>query len=132
MIPNYLRRFLKYAAIGGSTFGLDLALLYVLVTYVSVNYVIASGISFFLAISLNYVLSRNHVFKGSERLWKAGYINFVAVALIGLVVVTAGMYVFVGILHANYLLSRIGIAIVTGFCNYLFNLFINFNVAGKY
>lgn len=125
-------RFLKYSVVGVSTFSVDLMLLYILTDVLLVNYVIASGLAFVLAVSINYALSRRYVFKGSFRNLKEGYFNFLVIASIGLLIVTGGMYIFVSLLGFNYLISRIGIASVTGFWNYLLNLFVNFKVSGKH
>ncbi|HWU24289.1 MAG TPA: GtrA family protein [Candidatus Paceibacterota bacterium] len=127
-----LVRFLKYSTIGFFTFLLDLALLYFLSDIVLVNYVVAAGIAFVIAISVNHSLSRKHVFKGTVRTWKIGYVNFLLIALIGLLIVTGGMYVLVGLLRVNFLAARISIAIITGLWNYTVNLFANFKVAGKH
>lgn len=127
-----LVRFLKYSTIGFFTFLLDLALLYFLSDIVLVNYVVAAGIAFVIAISVNHSLSRKHVFKGTVRTWKIGYVNFLLIALIGLLIVTGGMYVLVGLLGVNFLVARISIAIITGLWNYTVNLFANFKVAGKH
>lgn len=132
MISKSLRRFIKYSAIGALTFAFDLGLLYVLVSILSVNYIFATGLGFTLAISTNYVLSRKYVFKGTARSFKAGYMHFVVIAAVGLLAVTSAMYVLVGVLGFNYLLSRIGIAAVVGAWNYTMNLFVNFKVAGKH
>ncbi len=125
-------RFLKYSVVGTSTFSVDLMLLYVLTDVLLVNYVIATGLAFVLAVSINYALSRRYVFKGSLRNLKEGYLNFLVIASIGLLIVMGGMYILVSLFSFNYLISRIGIAAVTGFWNYLLNLFVNFKVSGKH
>lgn len=132
MLSKSLVRFLTYSLIGFSTFLLDLALLYFLSDIVLVNYIVAAGLAFVIAISINHSLSRKHVFKGTVRTWKIGYMNFVFIALVGLLIVTGGMYILVGVLGVNFLIARISIAVITGLWNYLLNLFANFKVAGKY
>lgn len=125
-------RFLKYSTIGGSTFLVDLLLLYVLIDVFQVQYVFASGIAFLIAVSLNYVVSRRFVFAGSLRGIGRGYVNFLLIAGVGLCAVMIGMYVLVGVFSLPYVLSRISIAGITGVWNYLMNLYVNFKVAGKY
>jgi len=127
-----VRRFLKYASVGFSTFALDLALLYSLVEFFSVEHILAAGLAFSLAVSINYVLSRRYVFKGTLREVKTGYVNFIGIASAGLLMVTSGMYVMTYVLSYDYLVARIIVAIVTGFWNYLMNLYVNFKVAGKH
>ena len=126
------KRFLKYLSVGGSTFLFDLVLLYGFINYAELGYLWASGLSFCIAISINFYLSQRFVFKKSERNFKDGYINFLIIAGAGLLLVISGMYLLVSILGLNYLISRIGIGALTGFANYLLNLFVNFKVAGKH
>lgn len=57
---------------------------------------------------------------------------FIAIALVGMVLVTGAMYVMVELLGIYYLLARVVVACVTGVWNYLLNLFFNFKVAGQY
>lgn len=124
-------RFLKYASVGGSTFLFDLLLLYVLIDYVGIYYVYATAAAFGIAVSINYVLSRRYVFKGTLRSVHSGYGIFLMIALAGLLAVTGLMVVFVEILHMHYLPSRIIIAGMVGMWNYFMNLYVNFKVAGK-
>ncbi|HVM73784.1 MAG TPA: GtrA family protein [Candidatus Paceibacterota bacterium] len=129
--PTY-RRFARYSIIGASTFLLDLAMLYVAVSIIGIPYYVATPCSFLIAVSCNYFWSRHFVFHGSERSLHAGYAYFIMVALSGAATTTmlvAGLVSFVGI---YYIFARIIVAGVIGMANYLFNLHINFNVAGKH
>ena len=95
-LGNTIVRFLKYTSIGVGTFVLDLGLLYILTDFLGLNYVIAAGMGFLLAVTLNYFLSRKFVFAGTDRSQKEGYAIFLFIAFIGLAIVTGGMYVLVG------------------------------------
>lgn len=127
-----IKRFLKYSSVGVSTFVFDLLLLSLFVEQFKWWYLIATVVAFLLAVSLNYFISRKYVFKGTSRSVHAGYIRFISMAVIGIILVAWGMKICVGILGWNYLISRILIAAIVGMWNYLFNLFINFKVAGKH
>ncbi|MEN9920146.1 MAG: hypothetical protein RL538_39 [Candidatus Parcubacteria bacterium] len=127
-----LRRFLLYSSIGLGTFLLDLALLFLLTDWLQVDYLVAAGIAFVLAVSLNYVLSRRFVFVGTTRAHQSAYANFLGIAGVGLIFVTFGMYVLVSVFGAYYVYARVIVAAVTGVWNYLMNLYINFKVAGVY
>lgn len=131
-MPPHITRFLRYVVVGSSTFLLDLSLLYVFTDYLRVNYILAAGMSFAVAVSLNYVLSRRYVFHGSDKDWKTGYLHFLYIASAGVVLVMGGMYLLIGLLQLSYLLARVIVAGVTGMWNYLLNLFVNFDVAGKH
>lgn len=125
-------RFIKYSTVGLSTFLLDLLLLYVLTDLLLFNYVVAAGLAFLLAVSVNYIFSRKYVFIGSLRGVSEGYWNFLLIVFVGLAVVMGGMYVLVALLGLNYFVSRIFLAALTGFWNYLMNLYVNCKVVGKH
>ncbi|OAM89271.1 hypothetical protein AW736_13525 [Termitidicoccus mucosus] len=117
--------------IGGSTFALDLLLLFLLKELINLHYAFAASIAFFVAVSINYAVSRSVVFKGTVRSFNSGYLIFVFIAGGGLVAVALLMLLCVDMLGMNYLLARITIACLVGIWTYLMNLFINFKVAGK-
>lgn len=125
-------RFVSYSLIGAGTFVFDLLLLYIFTDLLLINYLVAVGIAFLIAVSLNYQLSRRFVFKGTTRGHTTGYLYFIIIALLGLLLVTGSMYVLVEMVGLFYLFARVLIAIVTGVWNYLMNLFFNFKVAGVY
>ncbi|MEN9921988.1 MAG: hypothetical protein RL097_264 [Candidatus Parcubacteria bacterium] len=131
MPPKFIR-FFKYSIVGGGTFAFDLALLYVLTEFFAVQYVIAAGVAFLIAVSINYWFSRQYVFKRTLREVKEGYVHFVTIALIGLLMVMGGMFVLVEYAHFDYLFARIIVALVTGFWNYLMNLYVNFKVVDRH
>jgi putative flippase GtrA len=130
MLQPGIVRFLKYTAVGVSTFLVDLVLLFILTDALEWNYLVATAIAFILAISINFFLSRVVVFKYSKRSVHTGYIFFIVIAGLGLAIVVSGMYVLVSILGFNYIVSRIAIAGIVGCWNYLLNLYANFQVAG--
>ena len=132
LIQPAQRRFLKYSVVGVSTFIFDLLLLFVLTDYVGINYIVAAGAAFVVAVSINYAVSRTYVFRGTERGVQSGYGYFIAIALIGLLFVMVSMYVLVDVLALHYLVSRVCIAGITGVFNYLTNLYLNFKVVGKH
>ncbi|MBM3271673.1 GtrA family protein [Candidatus Kaiserbacteria bacterium] len=127
-----IKRFARYASVGVSTFLLDLALIYAAVTYLHAPYAPAVFVSFLIAVSCNYALSRAHVFKGSERKWHHGYASFMGVALIAASVTTGLATALVSLLGVQFLVARTIIAGLVGMGNYLFNLYVNFKVAGSH
>lgn len=127
-----VQRFLRYAFVGLVTFGLDLALLFVLIDFFLVSPVIAAGIAFLIAVTLNYVVSRRYVFSKTQRGIKTGYGNFLIIVLVGLGFVMGGMYLLVSVLGFNYFIARLLVASCTGIWNYLMNLYVNFKVAGNH
>ena len=127
-----LQRFARYAIVGVSTLCLDLGMLYAAVSIIGIPYYLATPCSFLIAVSCNYLLSRRFVFKGTERTLHAGYAYFAAVAILGALLTTGLVAALVSLFGMYYLLARVIVAGVIGMGNYLFNLHINFDVAGKH
>ncbi|HVY73005.1 MAG TPA: GtrA family protein [Candidatus Paceibacterota bacterium] len=127
-----IARFVKYSTVGVATFVLDLALLYCAVRVLNVPYYAATPCTFLIAVSVNYVLSRKFVFAKTERPTYTGYAYFISGALCGAIATTALTVALVTYLHIFYIAARVLVAALVGIGNYLFNLHINFKVAGKH
>ena len=125
-----ITRFMKYVVAGGTTFAFDLVLLYVLVDGFGMYAPVAAGGAFLVALSVNYVISRRYVFRGTLRSVRGGYLGFLLIAGSGLCIVTGGMYALITYGAVPYLYARIIVAGTTGIWNYLLNLYVNFKVAG--
>ena len=130
--PQGVRRFCKYALVGGTTFAFDLLLIYLLTEFLGVPYTLSTPLGFVIAVSINYVISRRHVFTGTERNFHHGYLYFIAVAGGGAAAVTVAVTLLVTTFALHYLVARILVACVMGTLNYLFNLHFNFKVAGRH
>lgn len=132
MRKQEISRFVQYSALGAGTLLIDMALLFVLAGTLGMNYLWAAALAFLVAVSINYLLSRRFVFKGSSRKQTTGYMYFLMIAAFGMLLVTLGMYVLVEKWGMYYMISRVLISCVTGIWNYSMNLFFNFRVAGFY
>ncbi len=125
------KRFSRYTVIGFSTFMLDLSLLWVMVSFCKIYYLHAVAASFLVAVSLNYFLSRQWVFKGSGRAPFWGYLYFLKTALAGSALTVFLMWALTAVTNGPYLVIRIAVAVLVGTGNYLANLYLNFRVAGN-
>jgi len=125
-------RFGKYSAIGVFTFLCDLGMLYAAVSWFGIAYYIATPVTFLIAVSGNYVLSRQMVFKGTTRSLHGGYVYFIVAALLGAGVTTGLVAVLVSFVGFYFVAARVAVAGVIGVGNYLFNLYFSFKVAGKH
>lgn len=124
------KRFYRYASIGFLTFSFDLAILVFAVEAIGLPFYLATPICFVIAVSINYALSRLHVFRGTTRSIHMGYAYFLASAGLGAFLSTSGVTFFVLAFGIHYLPARIIVAAVVGCLNYLFNLRFNFKVMG--
>ena len=127
-----LRRFLRYALVGGSTFAFDLALIWMMTELFGVPYWLSTWLGFVIAVSLNYFISRRFVFRGTGRRIDHGYAFFILFALGGAAFIAGAVTLLVTLFGLHYLVARIGIAAIVGIGNYLFNLHFNFRVAGQH
>lgn len=127
-----LKRFLRYLTVGVSTLTLDLLFLAFMTELLGVTYLVAVPIAFLTTATLNYALSRKHVFKGTTRGVHHGYAYFITLASLGATVTTLGTAFFVEYVGFYYLFARVFVAGFVGTANYLINLHYNFKVAGHH
>lgn len=125
-------RALRYLAVGVSTFLIDLVILFALTNLLGVPYTIAVAIGFIIGITLNYAISRAWVFRGTEQHIHHGYAYFLGGGLVSLTAILTLVTVFVERLGIPLLFARILVSGIVGCGNYLFNLYLNFKVAGKH
>jgi putative flippase GtrA len=130
-MPHSLKRFVRYTAVGVSTFVLDLGMLYVATSFIGIPYYLATPCTFLIAVSINYVISRRFVFKGTTRSLHGGYAYFIFIALFGALVTTVGVTALVSLFGFYYIHARIAMSFIVGTMNYFLNLFLNFRIAGR-
>ena len=107
-------------------FGIDLALLWMLVELSGLAYLAAAAIAFLVAMSVHYGLSRIWVFKGSRRGLATGYVYFLVNAGIGLVVTLAVFWALLEWLGIHYLFARLVASIIAGLLVFFLNAVFNF------
>lgn len=127
-----LWRFLKYLSVGGSTFAFDLLLIWLMTEFLGVPYWLSTALGFVIAVSINYFVSRHFVFRGTQRGIHVGYVFFLLFAGGGALFISGAVALLVTLFGLHYLIARILIACVVGMGNYLFNLHVNFRVAGQH
>lgn len=126
-----LRRFARYALVGGSTLAFDLALLAAITEFTPIPLAVSTPGAFLVAVSLNYLISRRFVFRGTRRRLRRGYVYFIGIALAGAAATTLLTTGFAA-LGLYYLAARLMAACCVGAGNYLANLYWNFRVAGHH
>jgi len=125
-------RAIRYGSVGTSTFLFDLGIVFFLINVFDVHYLHAVAIGFVVGITLHYAISRLWVFKGTERTIHHGYLYFVTAGIVSLTTVLLLVSILVGGLGMPLIIARPMISAVVGSANYLFNLYLNFKVAGKH
>lgn len=104
-------------------------LLIVLVRCLHWPYLAATIIAFLLVNLVSYLLARRLVFAETRRGMKTGLAYYILIAALSGAMLTALMWVLVGVLHVNYVASRIVAAGAAGIGGYLLNLVFNFRLA---
>jgi putative flippase GtrA len=126
-----LKRFVTYTSVGVGTFSLDMALLYALVEYVHIDYRIATGVAFFIAVSMNYFLARILAFSSTSRGLLAGYILFLGVVATTATLTVGLMWLLVSYGGVYYLYARVGVAGLVGVLNYTMNTLLVFKTRAQ-
>lgn len=107
-------------------FGLDVSLLWLLVERLGLTYLPAATISFLIAMTLHYVLSRLWVFKDTERGIAKGYFYFLINAGVGLVTTLAAFAALIEFTGLYYLVARVIASVVAGVLVFGLNAVFNF------
>lgn len=116
--------------VGFTTFLFDMVLLIAAVSF-GMPYHLAVSISFLVAITVNYIISRRFVFNGTTRQWNQGFFYFLIFALGGAFLTTSLVIFLVEVMGLHYLTSRVIVACIVGTIFYLSNLHFNFKMARK-
>lgn len=96
----------RFCIIGGFTAGLDIAFLYALVRFWGIHYFVASGLSFTVAVLLNYYLSILWVFASGKSSLRTEMILFWTVSAGGLGLNQVVMRILVGGAGIDYMLAK--------------------------
>lgn len=122
------RRFGKYTIVGVGTFIFDLTLLAILSNTTEIYYPILVAVSFEIAVSINFAISYTWVFKGTKRRPLSGYVYFITIALVGIILTTGLVTLLVEFLALQLLVARVLVAGLVGIFNFFINSIFNFKM----
>jgi putative flippase GtrA len=116
----FIREAFAYTAVSAFGFLVDIAILWILVSYFSWGYLWAATASFIVGLVIGYVLSVSLVFT-YRRLkdQRLEFASFAAIGMIGVAVNAAAMSVGVRFLGLHYLVAKCGSAGFTFLWNFL-------------
>lgn len=118
-IKNLMRQFVKFSFAGIIASLTDVALLAMLKEVFEIEVMIASAISFCVAVIVNYILSMTFVFK-SKNSNKAGeFITFVLLSVGGLCINQLIMYFGAVYMSFYYLLIKVVAMVIEGIYNFV-------------
>ena len=107
-MKQLLNQIIKFGIVGGVAFLIDYFVLYVLVEYLHISYLIASGISFTVAVIFNYIASMKYVFERRNNIsLRREFIVFLILSIVGLIINLIIMWISVDKLNIFYMISKI-------------------------
>ncbi len=127
--------FFKYLVPGILTTALEVAALIFLLRNMHTRglwYLIAVGVTFIIGTTIQYFAVHRFIFHDSDREFKEGYVYFMLVALVGLLLTLALVIVFTYILAIPPIRARVLTAIIVGIWNFVANYFISFEMHKKH
>jgi putative flippase GtrA len=111
---DFYAQLVRFIITGGFTAGIDFLLLVLFVEAFLLHYLLASGISFIVGVTINYLISRHWIFEGGRYRHSVEFLGFFVTGGIGLVLNQMILWFFVGHLSVDYKISKtISIFVVT-------------------
>ncbi len=118
--------FVKFAIVGGSGVVVDFGITYLLKEKANMNRYIANSLGFITAASSNFFLNRWWTFHSHNPHISREYFSFIGIAIVGLVINNAVLYVLHEKAHKHFYLSKLlAIGVVT-LWNFVMNYFFTF------
>lgn len=118
---HQFKPFLKYSAVGASGTVIDVGLLYLLVEYSHLDVLVATTISFVAAVINNFTWNKLWTFANRDSNIRKQFIKFLLVSLVGLVLNTFFMFVFVRIFVIWYIIAKLMTSFIVLSWNFLGN-----------
>lgn len=109
----------RFLTAGGTTFLLELGVLYGLVEYIGIYYLLAAAIAFSIAVVVNYVLCLRWVFRESKKQSRKMMVLFAGSSLAGLGINQLCMWILVSCLGIHYMIAKIISTAVVTVWNYV-------------
>ena len=115
-----IAQMIKFGFVGALCFFIDYGIMIFLTEIFQVPYLVSSGISFSLALVVNYLLSMKFVYEARARENRTGeFITFVLLSLVGLLINQLVMWVAVEFLGIWYQLAKIGATAIVMVYNFV-------------
>jgi dolichyl-phosphate beta-glucosyltransferase len=121
IINNNFFTFFKYSVVGVSGTIVDLGTLYIFVDFLHIPVLLATAISFILAVINNFILNKYWTFQNKSSNVRKQFIKFLIVSVIGLLLTEMFMALFVYVLKIWYLISKLLTSAIILVWNFLGN-----------
>ncbi len=117
---------IKFCVVGGSGVVVDFGVTYALKEWARWNKYLANSCGFAVAATSNYILNRLWTFESTDPHIARQYLVFIGIALVGLAINNAVIYVIHGRMKLNFYLAKLFAIGVVTFWNFFMNYFFNF------
>jgi len=114
---------IKYSFFGGLTTVINLAL-FAILEQAGMNYILASSISYVVAVVINYFFNKQYVFgtvKKSKKESRTQFIKFISMRFISLGIENALLYLLVSVIGIQVYVAKITLSIVIILLTYVAN-----------
>lgn len=115
-----------------SGFGVDFALLWLLLSFANLQYLLASSLAFLTGASVHFMIARRIAFKDASRPKREAYWVFLGVSVFDLALLTALMAVAVEVFMIPVLPARLMTAVFIGTVSFFLHKHITFVCRKKY
>jgi len=119
--PQELFVLVKYATVGVIGTAMDVGSLYVFVDVLHISLLVATAMSFILAVINNYILNKLWTFRKSDRNYRKQFIKYFIVSVVGLVLTEICMAFFVYLIGFWYIASKLATSVIVLTWNFLAN-----------
>lgn len=121
-------QFARYLLIGGTSAVMEVLLLFVFVSYLHIWYLYAATASFIIMLVLSYLGQKYFTFHDYTKNHKRQLLIFIVVAIIGLLINTAFMFIFVSLIGLWYILASVITKLLVFIWNFVFNKRVTFKI----
>jgi len=125
-LQTLIIKFLKFGTVGFSGLVLDFGVTYAVKEVLGWNKYVANSLGFLLASASNYYLNRIWTFHSVDPEIGWQYAKFLVVALVGLLLNNAIVYVLTERIRFNFYLSKFCAVVLVFFWNFSFNYLFTF------
>ena len=127
-MQGMLLQLIKFCMVGGSGLVVDFGITYIFKELLKVNRYVANSIGFVCAATTNYILNRIWTFRSTDPQITRQYLLFLGIAVVGLGINNAVIYLLSDRLGLNFYLSKLVATVVVTVWNFLMNYFITFSL----
>ena len=119
-------RFCKFCVVGGSGVIVDFGVTYLAKEFLRLNKYVANSLGFLCASTTNWLLNRVWTFHNEDPDLAGQYLRFLGIALAGLALNNAAIYLMHNRLKMNFYLAKLFATGVVTFWNFFMNYFFTF------